>query len=71
VAKVDAERVHFVKDHFHKDPNATRHYDLMLNTARFSLDECAEIILEALRRLQARAGGKPLSQTAPCRAGSR
>jgi hypothetical protein len=55
VESTDGERVRFVKDHFHKDPTDPRHYDLVLNSSRFSVPECADVIIEALRRLQARA----------------
>jgi len=55
VAKTDAERGRFVKDHFRKDPADPRLYDLVLNSARLSAGECADLIVEALRRLQARA----------------
>jgi cytidylate kinase len=55
VAKTDAERARFVKDHFRKDPADPRLYDLVLNSARLSASECADIIVEALHWLQARA----------------
>jgi cytidylate kinase len=55
VTKTDAERARFVKDHFRKDPTDPRLYDLVLNSARLSAGECADLIVEALRRLQARA----------------
>ncbi len=53
--KLDAERAAFVKDLFGKD-NADAHcYDLVLNSARFSVKDCARIIVDALARLQAQA----------------
>jgi hypothetical protein len=55
VEKKDRERDLFVKHHFHKDPADPRQYDLVLNTTRFLVGECADIILDALRRLQGRA----------------
>jgi cytidylate kinase len=55
VVKTDAERVRFVKDHFQKDPTDPRHYDLVLNSSRFRVPECADLIVEALRRMQAGA----------------
>jgi len=63
VEKKDRERDLFVKHHFHKDPADPRQYDLVLNSARFSVGECADLILEALRRLQGRSaapGGEVL-----------
>jgi len=53
VARIDAERVQFVKDHFHKDPTDPQLYDLILNSARFDIDKCANLIVEALRILPA------------------
>jgi cytidylate kinase len=63
VEKTDLERVGFVKAHFQKDPTDPRNYDLVLNSMRFSVEQCAEFIVEGLRRLQARvtaaAAGAP------------
>jgi cytidylate kinase len=53
VEKIDRERVRFVKDHFHKDATDPRQYDLLLNASRYSVGECADLIVEGLRRLQA------------------
>lgn len=54
VEKTDRERLRFVKDHFRKDPTDLRQYDVILNSSRFSVPECADLIVEAVRRLQAR-----------------
>jgi cytidylate kinase len=54
VDRTDAERDRFVKSSFHKDPNDPLGYDLILNTSRFGPDECAEVIAEAARLLEAR-----------------
>ena len=48
------ERVRFIKDHFQKDPTDPENYDLVLNRSRFSIDETAELVIEALQRMQAR-----------------
>jgi cytidylate kinase len=53
VERVDCERICFVKDYFHKDATDARQYDLVLNSSRYSVIECADLIVEALRRLQA------------------
>lgn len=58
VRKTDCERQRFVVDHFHKDPSDPQYYDLVLNTSRFTVAECTEFIVEALRRLQARAAAR-------------
>jgi cytidylate kinase len=64
VEKTDGERTRFIQDHFRKDPADPRLYDLVLNSSRFSINECAELIIEALRRLQSRpAGNHPVLQT--------
>ncbi|MGC8643320.1 MAG: AAA family ATPase [Isosphaeraceae bacterium] len=52
----DRDRLKFIKDHFHKDPTDPLAYDLMLNRSRFSVDETAEMVIEALMRMQARKG---------------
>lgn len=59
VETTDRERVRFIKDYFHKDPTDPQNYDLVLNASRFSVEECAELIVEALRRLQAREAASP------------
>jgi cytidylate kinase len=51
----DRERIAFLKDHFQKDPTDSRRYDLLLNTSRWSVMECADLILDAFGRLGSRA----------------
>jgi cytidylate kinase len=53
VETIDRDRVCFVWDHFRKDPTDPRQYDLVLNSSRFSVGQCADLIVEALRRRQA------------------
>jgi len=62
VSRRDAERAQFVKDHFHKDPADPGLYDLVLNSARFDVSSCADIIVEALRRLPAPAASRNAAQ---------
>ena len=50
----DRDRLKFIKDHFHKDPADSQNYDLILNRSRFSVEETAEMVIEALQRMQAR-----------------
>jgi cytidylate kinase len=52
VEALDAERRHFVLNYFHKDPSDLRHYDLIINTARFSVTTSAGVIAHAARSLQ-------------------
>jgi cytidylate kinase len=53
VQMIDRERVRFVTDHFHKQATDPSQYDLVLNSSRFSVGQCADLIVEALHRLQA------------------
>lgn len=47
IARIDRERLLFVRQHFLHDPSDPGHYDLVLNTARFPIEECAELIVDA------------------------
>jgi cytidylate kinase len=51
---IERERIAFSKDHFHKDPRDPQNFDLVLNSSCFSYSECAQLIIEALHRLEAR-----------------
>jgi cytidylate kinase len=55
VAETERERVRFIKGHFGQDPADPHGYDLVLNTSRYPVDDCAELIVAGLRRLEARA----------------
>ena len=55
VASKDRERAKFVRDHFCKDLADPLNYDLVLNASRFSTDDCAALVLDALKLQQARA----------------
>ncbi len=48
----DAERARFVRDHYHRDATDPARYDLLLNSSRFSLPECTDLIVDALHRMQ-------------------
>jgi cytidylate kinase len=52
IERVDRDRRGFVKDHFQLDPAEPHNYDLVLNTGRLPVAECAEIVTGALRRRQ-------------------
>jgi cytidylate kinase len=58
VAAIDQQRVQFVREHFNKDTTDPSLYDLVLNTERFSVETCADLIVEALHRLRAAVAGK-------------
>jgi cytidylate kinase len=51
VQSLDHARARFVRDHFRKDPEDPRNFDLVLNTSRFSVHACADLIVDALHRL--------------------
>jgi cytidylate kinase len=55
----DRDRLKFIKDHFHKDFADPLNYDLIVNRSRFSVDETAELVNEALQRMQARKIAHP------------
>jgi cytidylate kinase len=48
--EMDHQRESFIREHFSKTPHDPENYDLLLNAARFSRTECAELIIEALHR---------------------
>src|SRR5262249_28478072 len=58
VDRTAAERARFNKEHFFKDPAEPSHYDIILNTSRFTLAECSAFIVIALHCLQARQASK-------------
>ncbi len=55
VENTDRERIAFIKDHFLKDPTNPHYYDLLLNVSRWSVMECADLIVDGLNRLTGRA----------------
>ena len=57
VEATDRERAAFIKEHFRKDPTEPRQYDLLLNASRWSVMECADLIVDALGRLESRTPG--------------
>lgn len=65
VEKIDRERSKFVSDHFHKDANDCRNYDLTLNTAHFAVEDCARLVIDALQCLQAAAAARNVAEAAP------
>jgi cytidylate kinase len=52
--QVDRERHRFVMEHFHHDPRDPLHHDLVLNTSRFPIPDCAEMVVVALKSMQNR-----------------
>jgi cytidylate kinase len=60
VDEMERERIGFVKSHFGKDPVDPEQYDLILNTSRWSVGQCADLIIRAVQllRLGQGSGGK-------------
>jgi len=56
IKKTDPQRAAFIRNNFGKDPNDAHLYDLVLNTSRFNVDDCCNMILDALARLEKKAG---------------
>lgn len=54
IDEIDRERITFIKEHFLKDPRDPQNFDVVLNSSCFSYAECADLIIEALHRLEAR-----------------
>jgi cytidylate kinase len=54
VEQTERDRIRFVRDHFQKDLADPSHYDLLLNSSRWSVPECAGQIVDAVRRLETR-----------------
>ena len=51
----DAHREGFVKDYFHHNVGDPHDYDLVINTSTFSMEQSAQMIVEALHQRQAAA----------------
>jgi cytidylate kinase len=62
VEQLDHERARYVREHFLKNPEDPRFFDIVLNTSRFSLNACADLIVDALHRM--------VEAQVPARAGS-
>lgn len=56
VRATDAQRERFVREHFQVDPSDPGLYDLVLNTSRFTLEECADLVVDALLKRERRTG---------------
>lgn len=54
VRETDRQRAAFIREHFHQDLKDPLHYDLVLNTSRLTVPECARLIVSALQKDQRR-----------------
>jgi cytidylate kinase len=52
VETTEKQRTQFICDHFHKDANDPTLYDLILNTGRLTVEDCAELIVVSLTQLK-------------------
>ncbi|HEX4129509.1 MAG TPA: cytidylate kinase-like family protein [Pirellulales bacterium] len=51
---IERQQLRFVKDHFQRDAADPANYDLVLNSSRWSIEQCADMIVDALHRLSKR-----------------
>jgi cytidylate kinase len=49
IEHTNQKRVEFIKEFTAKDISELKHYDLILNNDRFSVDQMAEIIINAMK----------------------
>ncbi|MFM7149877.1 MAG: AAA family ATPase, partial [Gemmataceae bacterium] len=54
VEHTDRDRKKFIERHFQTNPSDPLGYDLVLNTERLSMEECAAIIIKAAETMEAR-----------------
>jgi len=52
----ERERLAFLEAHFGKGAGDVHHYDLVLNMSRLTVDDAADLVIEALYRFEERAG---------------
>lgn len=53
--ELETERRHrFLRDHFQREPADSRNYDLVLDSSRFSVTGCAEMIVQAVHHIASR-----------------
>ena len=57
VEQTQRDRARFVRDHFQKEISEPHHYDLILNSSRWSVAECADLLVKAVRQREARLAG--------------
>jgi cytidylate kinase len=51
----DRDRELFIRGNFHRDPEDLRQYDLVLNTSRWTVEHCVDLIVDALQHFQEQA----------------
>jgi cytidylate kinase len=65
--EIDRRRAAFIHENFQKELAAPGQYDLLLNSSRWSVEQCVDLIIEALRQLPraSAAASAPAIQSAP------
>jgi cytidylate kinase len=58
IDETEQHRRAFAREHFLKDLADPLNYDLILNTSRWTIPECTELIVDALHRLESRLPAK-------------
>jgi cytidylate kinase len=56
--EIDSLRAEFVHSQLRRDVTDVHHYDLVLNTEKFSIGQAADLIIAALKTLEHRASGQ-------------
>jgi cytidylate kinase len=65
VEEIDRERSRFIRDHFQFDATDPHQYDVILNTSRWSVPQCADLVVQALHRLASMGPGSENPGYAP------
>ena len=64
--RAERQRGEFVRRAFRQDVAEPRHYDLVLNMSRLSVDEAADVIVRVLQGFEGRSGSAALTAAAGC-----
>jgi cytidylate kinase len=61
IDQTEHQQRRFVLDHFHCDTTDDTRYDLVLNTSRWSMTECSEMVIDAMTRLRSHASERAMA----------
>jgi cytidylate kinase len=53
IETTDQRRLEFIRSHFQRDPREPQHYDLAINFSRYTAADCAEMVIDAMHRMEA------------------
>ena len=65
IATTDHDRDCFIRERFQRDPADLANYDLVLNVARLSIEDCSDLVELGLKRLRDRAAAKQAAAPVP------